>query len=106
MRLTLLENLKSAVILWLARLLPDCKTITPMLSRDLDRKTTLSEKIRVRLHLFACEACERYLNQIAFLKEAAQIHGEKVDESEECSMLGIEARHRLKDVLRSRVGLA
>lgn len=66
---TLVGKLKWQLILFLARRLPDCKTITPTFSASLDRKLTLKESIVTRLHLFTCEACVRYLEQIRMLHD-------------------------------------
>jgi len=101
------EKIKWAIIFWLARRLPDCKTMTPLLGETLDRKPTLREKLVMRLHLFTCEACERYLGQIKFLKEAMHIHGEKSLEANEFSAasLSSEAKSRIKDLLRAKAGL-
>lgn len=105
---TFFERIKWAIIFWLARRLPDCKTITPLLGESLDRKTTLFEKAKMQLHLFACEYCARYLKQIAFLKKAAHSHGERVPESDEFAHITLsnESKARIKSLLRAKAGLA
>ena len=103
----LLQKLKWLFILWLAPRLPDCKRMTRALGESLDRKTTWREKIVMKLHLFTCEACERYLKQIAFLKEAVHAHGEATDTSEfSAAALSAESKERMKAFLRSNIGLA
>ena len=67
---TLREKLRWRLIFFLARRLPDCKTITPTLGEMNDRDLSFRERIVVRLHLFTCEACRRYVEQIKFLHEA------------------------------------
>ena len=101
---TVLEKIKWAIIFWLARRLPDCKAITPLLGETIDRKPTVREKIVMRLHLFTCEACGRYLGQIKFLKEAMHIHTEKLLDADQFStaVLSSEAKARLKELLRTR----
>ncbi|MEO8042165.1 MAG: zf-HC2 domain-containing protein [Acidobacteriota bacterium] len=101
------QKLKWLVILWLARRLPDCKRMTRTLGESLDRKTSWREKLVMRLHLFTCEACERYLEQVAFLKEAAHAHGEADDMSEfSTAALTTDSRERMKAFLRSNISLA
>ena len=103
----LFQKLKWLVILWLARRLPDCKQMTRTFGESLDRKTTWREKLVMKLHLFTCEACERYLEQIAFLKEAAHAHGEAADDSEfSTAALTADSKERMKAFLRSNIGLA
>lgn len=64
------ERLKWQLIFFLARRLPDCKTLTPTLGEMNDRGLNLREKLVVRLHLFTCEACRRYVEQVKFLHAA------------------------------------
>ena len=82
MKKTLLEKIKPAIIYWLARRLPDCKTITPTIGESLDRKLSLREKIVMRLHLWTCDKCANYLEQIKFLSKAMDKHEEKLTEKE------------------------
>lgn len=81
--------------------------MTRTLGESLDRKTTWREKIVMKLHLFTCDACERYLEQIAFLKQAAHAHGEAADVAEfSVATLPAESKERMKAFLRSNIGLA
>jgi hypothetical protein len=94
---TITGKLKWQLILFLARRLPDCKTITPTLSESIDRKLSLKERIIVRLHLFTCEACVRYLDQIRLLHDLIhRYQPEKV-----ISSLNETARERMKAALTS-----
>ncbi|HEX8288867.1 MAG TPA: zf-HC2 domain-containing protein [Pyrinomonadaceae bacterium] len=96
-----------AFIFWLARRLPDCKTITPTLGESLDRKLSLREKIQMRLHLFTCDACARYLKQVKFLSNAVQAQNEKLIEEENPSInLSLATKERLKNALKSSTGFA
>lgn len=78
--------------------------MTPKLGESLDRTPSLRERIVMRLHLFTCEACELYLKQVKFLKEAMHAHGETSPESNEFSAVGLskEAKEKIKDLLRSQ----
>jgi predicted anti-sigma-YlaC factor YlaD len=103
----LFQKLKWLLILWLARRLPDCKRMTRALGESLDRKTTWRERLVMKLHLFTCEACRRYLDQIAFLKEAAHVHGDAAGASDlSAATLTSETKERMKALLRSNIGLA
>jgi hypothetical protein len=104
----LLQKLKWAVILWLARRLPDCKQMTRKLGESLDRKTSWREKLVMKLHIVTCEACERYLQQVSFLKHAVHIHGDADAGTSELSLAAMspESKMRLKTILRQNIGLA
>ena len=106
MKQTLFEKIKWAFIFWLARRLPDCKTITWTLGESLDRKLSLRERIQMRLHLFTCAACARYLKQIEFLREAVQAQNEKLIEEDSSVNLSFAAKERLKNALKSSTGFA
>src|SRR3954462_4149170 len=67
------EKLKWAFIFWLARRLPDCKTIVPALGESIDRRLSFRERVNIKLHLMTCDACYRYLEQIKFLRKAMHI---------------------------------
>ena len=105
---TVFGKIKWAIIFWLARRMPDCKKMTPLFGETLDRKPTLRERIVMRLHLFTCDACSRYLRHITFLKKAMHAHGEGSAEANKFStaVLSSEAKARMKDLLRTRTGLA
>jgi hypothetical protein len=104
----LFQKLKWILILWLARRLPDCKTMTRTLGESLDRRAGWRESIVTKLHLFTCEACKQYLDQIGFLKEAAHVHGERDPHASEFSAatLSAESKARLKALLRHNIGPA
>jgi|SRR5882757_1649210 len=108
MKQTLFEKIKWAFIFWLARRLPDCKTMTPTLGESLDRKLSLNEKIVIKLHLFTCEACERYLKQVTFLREAMHAHEDRLTGESDASscQLSVEVKNKMKELLRSSAGFA
>lgn len=82
--------------------------MTRTLGESLDRKPTRREKLVMKLHLFTCDACERYLQHIVFLRDAMHAHGERDPEAAEFSVyaLSIESKEKMKAFLRTRVGLA
>ena len=94
---SLVAKLKWQLIVFLARRLPDCKTITPTLSESIDRKLGLRERIVTRLHLFTCEACVRYVEQIRFLNNIIHTHSHDLDRSS--ATLDDSAKERMKALL-------
>jgi hypothetical protein len=102
----LFQKIKLQLILWLARRLPDCKRMTRSLGESLDREQSWTEKLVMKLHLFTCEACGRYLEQIEFLKVAAHIHSTGNDTGEPRAVLSVHAKERIKARLRGNMGLA
>lgn len=96
---TLRARLKWQLILFLARRLPDCKTITPTFSASIDRKLTFKERVVTRLHLFTCEACVRYLEQIRFVHKFIHDRAPVLDQTN--TSLNEAARERMKALLSS-----
>jgi len=81
--------------------------MTSSLGESLDRESTWRENLVMKLHLFTCEACERYLHQIEFLKKAMHAHGEHSGDALEFSApsLSAESKERMKTFLRNNLGL-
>lgn len=95
------EKLRWRLIFFLARRLPDCKTITPTLGEMNDRELSLRERVTVRLHLFTCEACQRYVEQIRFLHEALLRRERLIEASAQSSdaALSSDAKERIRKAL-------
>ena len=79
MRLTFFQRIRKAFIEWLAMRLPDCRSITPTLGESLDRKLSFRERLVMRLHLFTCEACARYLKQVKFMSDVFHTRERRLD---------------------------
>jgi len=54
---------------WLA-----CRDATRLLSQLEEREPTRFERIRLRWHLAACDACSRFRDQLRLLREAMRRH--------------------------------
>lgn len=94
---TLREKLRWRLIFFLARRLPDCKTITPTLGEVNDRALSIRERVVVRLHLFTCEACRRYTEQIKFLHEVLRDRAAMIEPAE--TRLNEDAKERIRKAL-------
>ncbi|CAN5218430.1 hypothetical protein BH11PSE11_BH11PSE11_09760 [soil metagenome] len=51
-------------------LMPDCKEVHQLSSEGLDRKLSLVERIRMRLHLTICDACSNFNGQMRLIRGA------------------------------------
>jgi predicted anti-sigma-YlaC factor YlaD len=49
---------------------PTCREVHQLTSESLDRRLTLRERVRVRLHLMVCEACTAFGAQMQLLRRA------------------------------------
>lgn len=103
MKLKLLSRVKMEATFWLARRLPPCTELLHVMSQSLEREWTLRERVVMRLHFLYCEFCERYLQQLRFMREAARLGQDKVYEAAAppTQNLSEEASARIKRALRS-----
>jgi hypothetical protein len=90
------------IVGWLIRLTPTCKDVTRLLSEAMDRPLPLNSRMKIRLHFLICKWCERYKNQLLFLRQAVRRHPDRLEGEAAASppALSPEAKDRLKQVLR------
>ena len=48
----------------------NCKQATQLMSQSQDRKLSLPERTKLRLHLLICSGCANYNKQMDFLRKA------------------------------------
>jgi hypothetical protein len=93
--------LKAKFKQWLALKTEDCKQVSPLFSYAYDRKLSLIEKLRVRLHLYTCGACLNYVSNLKFMHEVFQAQ-EEMGENEKVQVsLSPESKERIKQTLKS-----
>lgn len=51
---------------------PTCREVHRLVSEGMDRKLTMLERLRMRLHLVMCEACTLFNRQMALMRNAMQ----------------------------------
>jgi hypothetical protein len=83
-------------VLLLAALTPPCRQITRTVSRGYEQPLGIAMRIRLRLHLLICTACERYARQLELLHRAASLSGERPAENPSHAHLSAESKDRLK----------
>ncbi len=91
------------VAVW--RYLPPCKEIVRTASDSLDRKLSIRERVVTKLHLWACLPCVRYLEQSKYIRDAMHEYEERRASELQSKTLSDDARARLKDILKTSVGL-
>ncbi|MEO8444692.1 MAG: zf-HC2 domain-containing protein [Gammaproteobacteria bacterium] len=52
--------------------LDSCRDISALVSRAMDTRLTVGERVRVRLHLAICSACRRFARQVRQLRAATR----------------------------------
>lgn len=51
---------------------PTCREVHQLVSESMDRQLTVTERLRMRLHLVVCEACTRFDGQMLLIRRAMQ----------------------------------
>jgi len=103
MEQTFRQRLKWQAILLLARRLPPCKVLLPLVSEARERPLTMREKITLKLHLFTCEACRRYVAQVEKISELVKPKDEETSTAEPTEKLSDDARNRIKAALEAAI---
>jgi predicted anti-sigma-YlaC factor YlaD len=81
--------------------LPDCKDITALVSRSMEKDLSFRERVVLKTHLYTCLACRNYLTQLEFMNEVFEKQEEKREQGEFAPRLSNEAAERLKNALNS-----
>jgi hypothetical protein len=95
-------SFKDKIKKWLAMKTEDCKNISPLFSDALDRRLSLPEKLRVRLHLYTCGACLNYVSNLKFMHEVFHAREENIENEKIHASLSPEAKERIKETLKAQ----
>jgi len=92
------DKTKRAVRFWLLRCLPGGKQTAELISQSMERPLTLRERVLLKLHLWRCMWCQRYLEQLQLMRDALRVQENENDEAEVCptTRLSDEARERIR----------
>lgn len=73
-----------------------CKEVTELLSQSIERRLSLRERMRLRMHLFMCKACSRFKRQMEFLHAAAKAYAQRGISAARQWALSNTARERIR----------
>jgi hypothetical protein len=91
--------LQLQIVKLIVRLTPRCPEVTRLLSLGMEEKLSLLTRIRLRIHFLMCSFCQRYANQLKYLREVSHEFPEKVgDVSTE--KLPEDVKQRMRDALK------
>ena len=93
MAFTLYEKLKHAVRYWLLRRLPTCENTVAMISRSLEQRLSVRERVSVKVHLWICAWCQWYLEQLGLIRDAARARADEAPD--QMAGLSNDARERI-----------
>ena len=91
---------KKALTWIICKTLPSCQTITELASRSLEAELGWRDKLLMKLHLWSCVACYRYLSQLKFMSRVFSIQENKF-ETKSAPVLSADAVERLKAKIKT-----
>lgn len=78
-----------------------CKQASRLVSQSLDRPLSLSERTKLRFHLFICDACTHFNRQLRLLSNTVKRMAQYT-ENDSSIQLSLEARDRIsREINRS-----
>ena len=77
-----------------------CKEVTELLSQSIERRLSLRETLRLRMHLLVCDACARFKRQMEFLHAAARAYAQRGMSTARQWVLARTARERIRGRLQ------
>jgi hypothetical protein len=96
MALKLYEKLKHAVRYWLLRNLPACQQTVETISQSMERRLTLGESVKLKLHLWICVWCQWYMEHLQLIRATSRAQADKAPDSMRNATLSTEARERIR----------
>lgn len=96
MAVKLYEKLKHTVRYWLLRNLPTCQKTVATISESMERRLTLGERIKTKLHVWICVWCQWYLEHLHLVRDASRAQAEKAPEMMTDATLSSDARERIR----------
>ena len=81
-----------------------CKDASHLISERQERPLGIRERWGLRLHLWLCVNCRRFERQLALLREALRLLGQRAEADVASADLPPEARERIRKALAERHG--
>lgn len=78
-----------------------CRRASELMSQQLDRPLSLSEKARLHTHLFICRSCPKTLHQFEILRQASQQYLQAKSHTHD-HVLDEQAKHRILTKLQQQ----
>lgn len=96
MALKLYDKLKHAVRFWLLRTLPTCQQTVETISQSMERRLTVGERIKLKLHFWICVWCQWYMEHLQIIRDTSRAHVAEASEPMTGETLSSEARERIR----------
>ncbi len=96
MAIKVYEKLKHTVRFWLLRTLPTCQQTVETISESMERRLTLGESIKLKLHFWICVWCQWYMEHLHLIRDASRVQAGQAPDTMSGATLSNEARERIR----------
>ena len=94
--MALYNKLKHSVRYWLLRNLPPCQQTVETISQSMERRLTLSESIKLKLHVWICAWCQWYMEHLQLIRDTSRAQAAEAPDRMATATLSNEARERIR----------
>jgi hypothetical protein len=91
---------QTKLVIFIGKHTPKCREMVRILSKSMDEPMPLMMRIKKRLHFLICCWCQRYDEQLHYLRETARKFPEHADKSSNIPV-STEIKQRWKNAVRS-----
>lgn len=81
----------------------DCKHATQLASQAMDKPLPLRQRIALRVHLWMCDACTQFQQQVRLMRKAVTRVGQRI-ENDDRLVLSEQARQRIAEMVAQQAG--
>ncbi len=82
------------------KLMLTCKQASRIISQSLDKPLSWSDRMKLKFHLFICDACTNFNRQLRLIRNAIQ-HMRHETENDTSIQLNLDAKARIKQAIDS-----
>src|SRR6266496_783067 len=88
------------IVLLICRFTPSCPEVIRILSLGMEKQLPLLTRAKLRIHFLMCSFCQRYMEQLKYMRNVAREFPDKIGEVSDAK-LPLDAKERMKAALRS-----
>jgi hypothetical protein len=92
---------QTALVNFIGKHTPKCREMVRILSQSMDQPMPLSMRIKKRIHYLICCWCQRYEEQLHYMRDVAREFPEHADKASDVPVSN-ETKERWKQAVRSR----
>jgi len=86
----------------MSRMTPACEIISQKISESMDHKISLSDRMRIRIHLLGCKLCRRYEKQLITMQKMMEKRANEINELPDGPKLSSDAKQRMKQNIKQK----